>query len=111
MSTRPILFAFGILAVAIAGGCKNKYNDVYSFKKNSFVAPVVKRDIAAPPPVDPLQGTQPGTTAPGMPGEIPGIPGVPGAPDPTAPPPAPTGIPGLDPAPPPAPTPAPIPGT
>lgn len=103
MSTRSILIATGILAIASVGACKSKYSDVYSFKKNSFEAPVKKRDdIQAPPTVDPLQGQ----TAPGMPGaptDVPGIPGIPGAPaDPGAAP-APTGIPGLDPAPAPAP--------
>ncbi len=93
MSTRSILVATSLLAIAGLSACQSRYSDVYSFKKNSFVAPVVKRDdIKAPDPIDPTAGQMtPPAGIPGAPSDVPGIPG--------ATPPAPTGIPGLDPAP------------
>lgn len=106
MSTRSILLAAGILAVAGFSACKSQYSDVYSFKKNTFAAPVTKREeIKAP-----TETAQPGppvglAPAPSDPALIPGMPA--GAPV-GAPAAAPTGIPGLDPAPAPAPAPAPM---
>jgi hypothetical protein len=106
MSTRFILFAASVLAVASFTGCSTRYSNVYSFKKNSFTPPAPKAvDIKPPPDANggPLSGTTPPPPT--------GIPGIPAPGTPTAPPPGGTGIPGLDPAPAPAPAPPTTPPT
>lgn len=85
MTSSPTLFTIGISAIAALalGACKSTYSDVYSFKKNSFVAPA-KPTIVVPPtviPADVLNGAQPVQQPMGsIPGvDAGGIPGVPAA--------------------------------
>ena len=109
MSSRSTL-AIIVCAPAILGfsACKSVYTDTFSYKKNSFKAPVEKvPEIKAPDvPILPPAGLMPGGVLPpaggGIPGApapeagaIPGIPGAPAAPGAPAVPGAPPAVPGL----------------
>ena len=79
-----------MVAVLSLAACSSRYDAVYSFKKNSFVAPT-QPDVVKPkdPNADALPGSQIGAPVPNA--LVPGIPGIPGA--------APAAVPGLAPAP------------
>ena len=86
MTSSSTFLTVGISAIAVLalGACKSTYSDVYSFKKNSFVAPV-KATVVVPPtviPADMLNGSGPAQQPlGGIPGvDAGGIPGVPAAP-------------------------------
>jgi hypothetical protein len=111
MLSRTTHFLASILAAAAFSSCSSTYSDVYSFKKNSFIAPPApKTEIAPPPPTTDPFAAQPGQVAPGG-APAPGIPGIPGL-DAPAPAPAPgtEAVPGTTPPPAPVPGAAPIPG-
>lgn len=99
----------GVTAVLGFSACKPVYSDVFTYKKNSFKAPVVKhpevkvptlpQELGAPPaggiPVAPggIPGAAPDAGGiPGIPGVPPAVPGVPAAP---GVPPAVPAVPGL----------------
>jgi len=89
MLSRPasILAAAAVLSLS---ACHSTYSDVYSFKKNSFVAPPKPEPVKPKDPSsDALPGSQIGAPVPGA--LDPGIPGIPGS--------APAAVPGLTPAP------------
>lgn len=101
-----LIGAFSILGFS---ACKTVYSDTFSYRKNSFKAPVEKAPKIEAPAIPNLPDTTGGgliPTAPGgMPGGMPGglpeggaIPGIPGAePAPGVPavPPVPPAVPGL----------------
>lgn len=109
MLSRPTL-TITVASFAILGfsACKTVYSDTFSYRKNSFKAPVEKvPEIKAPDvPILPAGGMVPdggmppaGGGIPGAPvpdaGAIPGIPGVPPAGAAPAVPGAPPAVPGL----------------
>ena len=103
MSSRPTLtITVGALAILGFSACKTVYSDTFSYKKNSFKAPVEKTpEIKAPaipilPDMGGAGGLPPGGAGgipgapmpdggaipgiPAAPGAVPGVPAVPGAP-------------------------------
>jgi hypothetical protein len=113
MSSRSTL-AISVCALSILGfsACKTVYSDTFSYRKNSFKAPVAKEpEIKATTiPILPETGGAGGLMPGGVPGApmpdgaAPGaIPGLPGAP-------APEGVPGVPATPPPAPGAPAVPG-
>ncbi len=101
MSFSSTSFIIGVSAIAALalGACKSTYSDVYSFKKNSFVAPVKPAMIVPPTviPADVLGGAAPAAQPMGgIPGvDAGGIPGVPAADPIPMVPPAAGAVPGL----------------
>ncbi len=94
MLSRPasIFASAAVVAVLSLTACESTYSNVYSFKKNTFIAPPPPEPIKPKDPKsDALPGTQTGAPVPGALDQ--GIPGIPGAA------PAPGGVPGLAPAP------------
>lgn len=88
LSRSTLTIAVGALAVLGFSACKSVYSDTFSYRKNSFKAPVEKTpEIKAPDaPVIPEGGAIPGGVMPpagGIPGapmpDAGGIPGIPGA--------------------------------
>ena len=77
----------GVTAVLGFSACKPVYSDVFTYKKNSFKAPVVKHPEVKVPTLPQDLGAPPAGGIPGAPGGIPGaapdvggIPGIPGVP-------------------------------
>ena len=103
MSSRSTLtIIVGSLSILGFSACKTVYSDTFSYRKNSFKAPVEKApDIKVPTvPIVPDGGLMPGVPGPGNPagGPMPGIPGAeaaPGVPGAPAAPPAVPAVPGL----------------
>ena len=106
MSSRSTLaITFGTLAILGCGACKSVYSDTFSYRKNSFKAPVERvAELKVPVnstmpngmPPDGMGGAPGGI--PGAPmegGAIPGIPGIPAAPDAAPGVPAVPAVPGL----------------
>ena len=83
MSSRSTLaITVGALAILGCSACKSVYSDTFSYRKNSFKAPVEKVPNIKVPLVPNMQDG--GIGIPGAPmdgGAIPGIPGIPAAPD------------------------------
>ena len=84
-----LTITFGVLAILGFSACKTAYSDTFSFRKNSFKAPVAKiPEIKAQAlPILPEGTAMPGGVSPAGAGGIPGaaapdaaaIPGIPGA--------------------------------
>jgi len=103
MPSRSTLAIFvGATAVLGFSACKPVYSDVFTYKKNSFKAPVVKHPEVKVPTLPQDLGAPPAGGIPGAPPDVGGIPGIPGVPPavpgvPAAPgvPPAVPAVPGL----------------
>lgn len=94
LSRSTLTIAFSALAIFGSSACKSVYSDTFSYRKNSFKAPVAKEPVIKTPDLAPGSGGLPGGVMPGPggmpavpgpdPGGIPGIPGgapaVPGVP-------------------------------
>lgn len=99
MSSRSTLaITVGALAILGCSACKSVYSDTFSYRKNSFKAPVEKAPDIKVPLVPNMQDPGLGAGAPIAPmdgGAIPGIPGIPAAPDAAPGVPAVPAVPGL----------------
>ncbi len=103
MPSRSTLAIFvGATAVLGFSACKPVYSDVFTYKKNSFKAPVVKQPEVKVPTLPQELGAPPAGGIPVAPGGIPGaapdvggIPGIPGVPAAPGVPPAVPAVPGL----------------
>jgi hypothetical protein len=108
LSRRTLTITAGALAIIGFSACKTVYSDTFSYRKNSFKAPVTKEpEIKVPVvPILPEMGAPAGGAVPGAPApDAGGIPGMPGA-APAAP-----GIPAVPGAAPAVPGVPPVPGT
>ena len=80
MSSRSTFAIYvGVTAVLGFSACKPVYSDVFTYKKNSFKAPVVKQPEVKVPTLPQELGAPPAGGIPAAPGGILGIPGVPPA--------------------------------
>ena len=89
LSRFTLAITAGTLAILGFSACKSVYSDTFSYRKNSFKAPVEKvPEIKAPVlPLIPPDGAMPGGVLPPAGGGMPGapapdagaIPGIPGA--------------------------------